>query len=253
VRVLGLGAMLCVAGAIADGATPREIAHRIVATYPHDRQAYTQGLVFAGGALYESTGLYGHSTLRRVDLKSGKARSIRPLAGHYFAEGLTAFGDRLVQLTWRSGTGFVYRRADLAPAGTFHYTTEGWGLTHDGRNLIMSDGSATLTFLDPARFTEVRRVDVRDANGPVALLNELEYVGGSIYANVWQSPRILRIDPASGRVTGFIDLSELVARARRDPNADVLNGIAYIPGSGRLLVTGKRWANLYAIELESRP
>jgi glutamine cyclotransferase len=244
---------LFLALALADTPVPVEIGYRIVATYPHDRQAYTQGLVYAGGALYESTGLYGRSSVRRVDLKSGRPLAIRPLAPHYFGEGLTAFEDRLIQLTWQSGTAFVYARASLRAIAEFRYTTQGWGLTHDGEHLIMSDGSDSLVFLDAQRFNEVRRIHVHDARGPVEYLNELEYIGDSIFANVWQSPRILRIDPQSGRVTGFIDLSELVNRMRREPSSDVLNGIAYIPGSGRLLITGKQWPYLYAIELEKPP
>ena len=238
--------------AAADGDAPVEIGYSVVATYPHDRGAFTQGLVYAGGALYESTGLYGRSSVRRVHMKTGTPELVRPLAAQYFGEGLTAFGERLIQLTWHSGKAFVYRRGDLQPIGEHRYATNGWGLTHDGRHLIMSDGSATLYFLDPDRFTEVRRLEVRDHLGPVTFLNELEYVGGDIFANVWRSSRILRIDAASGRVTGFIDLSALAAPMEREPSADVLNGIAYIPGSGRLLVTGKQWPYLYAIEL-TRP
>ena len=239
--------MACVAAA--DTTAPAEIGYSVVATYPHDGNAFTQGLVYAGGALYESTGLYGRSSLRRVNLESGVPELIRPLAAQYFAEGLTAFGDRLIQLTWRSGTAFVYARGDLRLLGRFRYATEGWGLTQDGEHLIMSDGSATLYFLDPVRFTEVRRIQVRDHRGPVKFLNELEFVGGDIFANVWRSPRIVRIAPDSGRVTGVIDLSALVDRLRREPSTDVLNGIATIPGSGRLLITGKLWPSLYAIEL----
>jgi glutamine cyclotransferase len=232
-----------------DGGAPVAIAYKVVATYPHDRGAFTQGLVYAGGALYESTGLYGRSSVRRIDLKSGTPELLRPLAAHYFGEGLTAFGERLIQLTWRSGRAFVYTREDLKPVGEYRYATRGWGLTQDGESLIMSDGSATLYFLDPSRFSEVRRIQVRDHHGPVKFLNELEFVGGNIFANVWQSPRILRIDAESGRVTGFIDLSALVARMESEPSADVLNGIAYIPGSGRFLITGKQWPKLYAIKL----
>jgi len=233
-----------------DDAAPARIAYTVVATYPHDRLAYTQGLVFADGALYESTGLYGRSTVRRVNLKTGRPELIRPLAPHQFGEGLTAFGDRLIQLTWRSGTALIYTRRDIRRSGQFRYGTEGWGLTHDGEHLIMSDGSATLYFLDPITFSQVRRVEVRDDRGPVRFLNELEFVGGQVFANVWQSSNVLRIDPASGRVTGIIDLSELVARMGTEPSADVLNGIAYIPGSGRLLVTGKQWPRIYAITLD---
>ena len=227
------------------------IGYSVVATYPHDPLAYTQGLVFVGGALYESTGLYGRSTVRRVDLETGRAELVRSLAPHQFGEGLTAFGDRLIQLTWRSGTALVYSRRDIRFTESLPYDTEGWGLTHDGEHLIMSDGSATLYFRDPTTFAEVRRVQVRDHEGPVASLNELEFVGGQIFANVWQSPKVVRIDPRTGHVTGIIDLSALVEETRHEPGADVLNGIAYIPGSGRFLVTGKRWPRLYAIVLES--
>jgi glutaminyl-peptide cyclotransferase len=247
--VLALAGLLVAGAAAAEITAPAAIGYSVVATYPHDKNAFTQGLVYVGGALYESTGLYGRSSLRRVDLNSGRPEAIRTLDARYFGEGLTAFGDRLIQLTWRSGTGFVYARRDLSPLGQFRYPTEGWGLTQDGKNLIMSDGSATLYFLDPDRFTEVRRIQVRDHRGPVKLLNELEFVGGVIFANVWQSPRIVRIDADSGRVTGTIDLSALANRMRRDPSTDVLNGIAYIPGSGRLLITGKLWPSLYAIKL----
>jgi len=236
------------ASAVAD-ATP-ELRYRVVATYPHDPRASTQGLVYVAGALYESTGLYGRSSVRRVDLASGRPLEIRPLAGHHFGEGLTAFDDRLIQLTWRSGRGFVYQRDSLERVAEFRYSTQGWGLTHDGARLIMSDGSATLYFLDADSFSEVGRVEVRESGAPVRYLNELEYVGGSVFANVWQSARILRIDPKAGRVTGFVDLSALVARERRAPGIGVLNGIAHIPGSARLLITGKLWPHLYAIELE---
>ncbi len=247
---LALSGLLAAAVAAAnDTVAPPRIGYTIVATYPHDRLAYTQGLVFADGTLYESTGVYGRSTVRRVNLKTGKPDLIRPIPKHLFGEGLTAFGDRLIQLTWRSGTALIYARRDIRPSGQFRYDTEGWGLTHDGEHLIMSDGSATLYFLDPVTFSEVRRVDVRDHRGPVRFLNELEFVGGQVFANVWQSSDIVRIDPADGRVTGVIDLSELVARMATEPGADVLNGIAYIPGSGRLLVTGKQWPRLYAITL----
>ena len=236
-------------GAAADSAAPVEIGYSVVATYPHDPNAFTQGLVYAGGTLYESTGLYGRSSVRRVDLKSGKPELIRPLGRQYFGEGLTAFGHRLIQLTWRAGTAFVYTLGDLRLVGEFRYATRGWGLTHDGEHLIMSDGSANLIFLDPDRFTEIRRIQVRENGVPVKFLNELEFVGGDIFANVWQSPRILRIAPDSGQVTGFIDLSALVDRMARQASIDVLNGIAIIPGSGRLLITGKLWPSMYAIEL----
>lgn len=239
------------AAAEEDARPPARIGYSVVATYPHDRLAYTQGLVFAEGALYESTGLYGRSSVRRVHLESGRPELVRALAAHHFGEGLTAFGGRLIQLTWRAGEALVYSRRDLRPSGGFRYGTEGWGLTHDGEHLIMSDGSATLYFRDPVTFAEVRRITVRDPGGPVRFLNELEFVGGAIYANVWRTSNVARIDPVSGRVTGYVDLSALVARMRDEPGADVLNGIAYIPGSGRFLVTGKQWPRLFAIRLEA--
>ena len=238
------------AGSARAGDAAPPIGYRVVATYPHDARASTQGLVYVDGALYESTGLYGRSSVRRVDLASGRPEIVRPLAGHHFGEGLTAFDDRLIQLTWRSGRAFVYSRERLEPISEFRYATQGWGITHDGVHLIMSDGSATLYFLDAQHFTEQRRVEVRDDDAPVRYLNELEYVDGSVFANVWQSARILRIDPASGRVTGYVDLSALVEQAQRTPGTGVLNGIAHIPGSRRLLVTGKLWPHVYAIELE---
>ena len=247
--VLSMAMTLCAAAARADNAAPPVIGYSIVATYPHDAGAFTQGLVYADGALYESTGLHGRSSVRRVNLQSGAVEVMRALPRRYFGEGLTVFADRLIQLTWRAGVAFVYSRRDLHPVGEFRYATAGWGLTQDGRHLIMSDGSASLYFLDPVDFAELRRLEVRDDRGPVKLLNELEFVGGAIYANVWGSSRILRIDAQSGRVTGVIDLTALAERMRREPSSDVLNGIAYIPGSGRFLVTGKQWPLLFAITL----
>jgi len=252
-RVMAIALVVAMCGAAglvrADDAVPSAIGYSIVATYPHDARAFTQGLVYADGALYESTGLHGRSSVRRVDLESGAVQLIRRLPKRYFAEGLTAFDDRLIQLTWRAGVAFVYSRRDLHPVGEFRYATAGWGLTQDGRQLIMSDGSATLYFLDATNFSELRRLQVHDEHGPVSLLNELEFVGGAIFANVWGSSRILRIDAQSGRVTGFIDLSALAERMRDQPDSDVLNGIAYIPASGRFLVTGKQWPTLFAITL----
>jgi glutamine cyclotransferase len=237
----------------ADPAPPARLDYRVAATYPHDRDAYTQGLVYAGGVLYESTGLYGRSGVRRVELASGRILAERRLPARYFGEGLTLFADRLVQLTWRAGEAFVYDRKTLARVAARRYATEGWGLTHDGESLIMSDGSATLYFLDPGSFAERRRLQVFDDRGPVKRLNELEYVGSHVYANVWQTERIVVISPASGRVVAWIDLSGLLVDSDRQPVTDVANGIAYIPGSGRLLVTGKRWPKLFAIELETLP
>ena len=252
--VLGFSTLLLFAvEAWADPTPPVRLDYRVAATYPHAIDAYTQGLVYADGVLYESTGIYGRSSLRRVELATGKTLAMLRLPERYFGEGLTAFDDRLIQLTWRAGKALVYDRRRFTRIGESEYGTEGWGLTHDGEHLIMSDGSATLYFLDPVSFEEKRRIEVRDHRGPVSRLNELEYVGGSIYANVWQSQRIVLVSPESGHVTAWIDLSQLLPDSERGPTTDVLNGIAYIPGSGRLLVTGKRWPKLFAIEVAVPP
>ncbi len=223
--------------------------YRVINAYPHDPQAFTQGLAFDDGFLYEGTGLYGRSTLRKVELTSGKViRSLR-LAERFFGEGITVFGEHIIQLTWRSKLAFVYRKRDFQLQQSFPYPTEGWGLTHDGTRLILSDGTATLHFLDPRNFREIDRIEVFDDTGPVQGLNELEYVRGEIFANVWRSERIARIAPATGRVTGWIDLSGILPEQDRAAPVDVLNGIAYDPARGRLFVTGKLWPKLFEIEL----
>jgi glutamine cyclotransferase len=223
--------------------------YKVVDTYPHDPKAFTQGLAFDGGFLYEGTGLYGQSTLRKVELTSGKViRNVR-LPKRFFGEGIAVFGQQIIQLTWRSKLGFVYGKRDFELHQSFAYPTEGWGLTHDGTRLIMSDGTATLHFLDPRNFREIDRIEVFDETGPVPGLNELEYVRGEIYANVWRSDRIARIAPATGRVIGWIDLSGILPAQDRRARVDVLNGIAYDPARGRLFVTGKLWPKLFEIEL----
>lgn len=224
--------------------------YRIVNAFPHDPAAFTQGLVYADGVLYEGTGLHGQSSLRRVDLESGVVLKRRELPRQFFGEGLTVWKDRILQLTWRSQVGFVYDRQSFEPAGKFNYSTEGWGLTHDGRRLIMSDGTSTLYFLDPDSFEETGQVTVHDDEGPVIRLNELEYVKGEIYANIWRTDRIARIDPASGRVLGWIDLHGLLSAEEQSGPEDVLNGIAYDLVKERLFVTGKRWPKLFEIELQ---
>jgi len=221
----------------------------IVNTYPHDPEAFTQGLVFENGVLYESTGLQGRSSVRKVDVKTGSVLQMRRLPAQLFGEGVTVFGDRLIQLTWQSGVGLVYEKKSFRLLKEFTYATEGWGLTHDGRRLIMSDGTATLRFLEPQTFKELGSIAVFDRNGPVGGLNELEYVRGEVFANVWPTSRIARIDPASGRVLAWIDLEALARRhTTMNPHA-VLNGIAYDPRADRLFVTGKLWPNLYEIKL----
>jgi len=224
--------------------------YRIVKTYPHDPEAFTQGLVYVDGVLYEGTGLNGRSSLRRVDLESGRVLQRRDLAREYFGEGIAVFGKRIIQLTWQSRVGFVYDRESFALQRQFSYPTEGWGLTHDGKSLIMSDGTATLRWLDPETFAETRSLEVRDQNGPVVRLNELEFIRGEIYANIWLTDRIARIDPQTGRVTGWIDLRGLLSPAERQSSADaVLNGIAYDAANDRLFVTGKLWPKLFEITL----
>jgi glutamine cyclotransferase len=225
------------------------LGYRIVNTYPHDPRAFTQGLVFADGVLYEGTGLRGQSSLRKVNLKTGNILRVRQISAHFFGEGITIYGNRVIQLTWRAKVGFVYDRQTFQLLDTFNYLTEGWGITHDGRSLIMSDGTSTLYFLDPQTFREVGRLEVHTRDGPVSRLNELEYVQGEIYANVWKTDRIARISPQTGEVVGWINLEGLLRPEDRNSRIDVLNGIAYDVKNDRLFVTGKLWPKLFEIEL----
>lgn len=222
--------------------------YRVVNTYPHDPQAFTQGLEYYNGYLYESTGLEGQSTLRKVELRTGRVLQRHRLPSEIFAEGITRFGDRIYQLTWRNGICFVYDRDTFRADTEFRYSGEGWGLTNDGTSLIMSDGSDTLVFRDPSNFAEVRRLQVRADGMPVRDLNELEYIEGEIWANVWQTDLIARISPKTGEVVAWVDLSGLLPEADRK-NADVLNGIAYDKQNKRIFVTGKLWNKLFEIEL----
>ena len=215
--------------------------------YAHDTSAFTEGLVYTGGTLYESTGLYGSSTLRQVDLKTGSVLRSVSVAPQYFAEGMTLFQGKIFQLTWQSQTALVYDHATLATIGQFFYSGEGWGLTHDDQQLIMSDGTNQIRFVDPATFRTTRTISVYDEQGaPLTNINELEYVNGEIYANVWLTNWVIRIDPASGRLLGRIDFTGLLPPGT---SADVLNGIAYDAGSGHLLVTGKLWPSLFEVRL----
>lgn len=224
-------------------------SYTIVNTYPHDRQAFTQGLVYADGVLYEGTGRYGQSTLRRVELETGTVLQQVALDAQYFGEGIALFNDTIFQLTWQSNIGFTYARDSFERLGEFTYPTEGWGLAHDGERLIMSDGSATLFFRDPATFAEIGQVQVTDAGSPVTRLNELEDIQGEVYANIWQTDRVARIDPQTGHVTAWVDLAGLLSPEDRQPPVDVLNGIAYDPATDRLFVTGKLWPKLFEIDL----
>jgi len=226
-------------------------SYRVVHTYPHDRSAFTQGMAFHDGYLYEGTGMEGRSVVRRVRLETGEVMQEVPLDRQYFGEGIAITGEKLIQLTWTSGIGFVYDRSTFSLLTSFRYQGQAWGLTSDGRHLIMSDGSAKLRFWDPQSFAEVRHMEVRDQGRPVTNLNELEVVEGEIFANVWQSERIARISPADGRVLGWIDLSGLLSVAERE-GTDVLNGIAYDREGRRLFVTGKWWPQLFEIEIRPK-
>jgi glutaminyl-peptide cyclotransferase len=233
----------------AEPALPGVQPVTVVATLPHDSTAFTEGLFIQNGQLFESTGEEGSSGFRRADLQTGEILAQRDLPMPYFGEGIVGWKDRIVQLTWKDGKGFVYRASDFAPVGSFTYAGEGWGLTHDGRSIIMSDGTATLRFLDPDTMKPQRTLAVTAHGCPVAKLNELEWINGEIWANIWQSDLIARIDPESGRVTGFVDVSAL-----GPPTADedeVANGIAHDPATGKVYVTGKMWPQLYQVTLGS--
>ena len=223
--------------------------YSVVHAYPHDPDAYTQGLIYHDGFLYESTGLNGRSSLRRVVLETGQVVQQRPLNREYFAEGLTDWGPRLFQLTWQSHVGFIYDLTSFELQQSFPLTGEGWGLTHDEKALIVSDGSNLLRFLDPESYQEIKRVAVSDAGTPVKNLNELEYVRGQIYANVWHTDRIAMITPVTGNVAGWIDLSGLMSVGYGLDAEAVLNGIAYDSERNRLFVTGKRWPKLFEISI----
>ncbi|MCX5821283.1 MAG: glutaminyl-peptide cyclotransferase [Deltaproteobacteria bacterium] len=226
--------------------------YRVVNVYPHDRQAYTQGLIWCDGFLYEGTGLNGASSLRKVRLETGRVVEQHSLDRQYFGEGITEWGGRLLQLTWNSNLGFIYDRSGLKVRGTFRYKGEGWGLTHDRDRLIMSDGTATLRFFDPKTLRETGRLNVQSGGAPLTDLNELEFVRGEIFANVYRTDLIARISPQTGAVTGWIDLRGLLPEADRRIPVDVLNGIAYDAGGNRLFVTGKLWPKLFEIELFRR-
>ena len=224
--------------------------YRVIHTYPHDPTAFTQGLVYQDGIFYEGTGLRGQSTLRKVDPASGKVLTGVRLPERYFGEGIAIVGDRLFQLTWQEQVGFIYDKKSFELVGTWSYAGEGWGLTTDGTRLIMSDGTSQLRFLDPATQAELGRVDVVDAAGaPVVRLNELEVVEGEVWANIWQTDRIARIDPSTGHVLGWIDLTGLLPAEDRTQRVDVLNGIAYDPATRRIFVTGKWWPKVFEIEV----
>jgi glutamine cyclotransferase len=232
----------------ADAVAP-VFGYAVQRTYPHDANAFTQGLEYLDGYLYEGTGLNGRSSIRKVNLETGKVVRQRDIPREYFGEGITIWKSALIELTWQSQVAFVYDRDTFQPRRMFNYMGEGWGLTHDASNLIMSDGTADLRFLDPETFKERRRVTVIDGGRPVPRLNELEYVKGQVFANIYTTDDIVRIDPVSGRVLGRIDLRGLLTDS---PAADVLNGIAYDQAGDRLFVTGKLWPKLFEIKIRPR-
>ena len=218
--------------------------------WPHDREAFTQGLVFRNGSLLESTGLNGQSSLREVELATGRVLKRVALPQVYFAEGLAVIGSQAYQVTWQNRTGFVYDADTFARQKEFSFDGEGWGLTTDGSALILSDGTSRLRFLDPSTFQLTRTLEVTRAGEPLDRLNELEYIHGEIFANIWQTDEVVRIDPASGRVRGRVDFSGLLSQNERRADTDVLNGIAYDAKSDRLFITGKRWPKLFEVRLK---
>jgi glutaminyl-peptide cyclotransferase len=226
---------------------PAALDTRVLTTYPHDPQAYTQGLLLHDGKLYESAGRYGVSSLREVERSTGRVLRSVPIASNYFAEGLALVGERLIQLTWQEHVAFEYDRATFSRLGQFTYSTAGWGICYDGTRLVMSDGSDTLYFRDPATFAVIGQVSVTVNGQPRAALNELECVGAEVFANIWVTDTIVRIDPRSGAVTAVINASGLLAPAER-ASADVLNGIAYDASRGTFLITGKLWPKLFEVQ-----
>jgi glutaminyl-peptide cyclotransferase len=224
------------------------LGYRIVHVYPHDRDAFTQGLQYLDGVLYEGTGLVGRSSIRRVALDTGRVEQKRNVPAPYFGEGITVWKNDLIELTWQSHVAFVYDRATFAPKKQFSYPGEGWGLTHDGANLIMSDGTDELRVLDPVTFAEKRRIKVTAAGAPLRNLNEIEVVKGEIFANVWQTDYLARISPATGKVSAYVDLRGLLSPEER-AGTDVLNGVAYDAEHDRLFITGKLWPKLFEIKV----
>jgi glutaminyl-peptide cyclotransferase len=255
--LLIFSASVFVFGTQKSAISPGSYGYRVVKSYPHDPLAFTQGLIYLDGYLYESTGLPGRSSVRKVEIETGRVLQQYAVLPEYFAEGLTDWGSNLLQLTYQTHTGFVYDRMTLKLKSSFPYSGEGWGLTHDTRRLIMSDGSSSLRFWDPSTFGETGRITVRDHGLPVNDLNELEYVHGEIYANVWHTDRIARISPATGDVVGWIDMKNLLKSGEISPSTPmageaVLNGIAYDESKDRLFVTGKLWPRLFEVKIVPR-
>jgi glutaminyl-peptide cyclotransferase len=238
---------------LVSGSPAQIYSYTVRNTYPHDANAYTQGLIYNDNCLFEGTGLYGQSTLRKVKLNTGEILKVFNLPSNVFGEGITTFNNKIIQITWREQVAFLYDKESFSQLNKFYYPMkEGWGITNDGTNLIMSDGSATLYFLDKEYFTEVGRLEVCDDKGPVERLNELEYIEGEIWANVYTTDTIVRINPKNGVVTGKIDMSGLLKPADRAQNSEVLNGIAYDLQGKKIFVTGKNWPKLFEITVQQK-
>lgn len=252
-----LAVLLLVAPAVAAAQAPSSSLERapiqsyeVVASFPHDSGAFTEGLFVQDGVLYESSGLEGRSDIRKVDLATGKVLQKRDLDAKYFGEGIIAWKGKLIELTWRDQIGFIYDLKTFEPKGSFAYPGEGWALTHDGKRIIMSDGTAQLRFLDPDTLKETGRVTVTDGGGEINNLNEIEWIDGEVWANIWQTDWIARIDPVTGKVKAWVDMTGLLSAVDRTGREDVLNGIAYDAATKRVLVTGKFWPKLYEIRVK---
>lgn len=253
-RLLAIGLAATLMLATQRSTEPRVLpvsGYTVVRVYPHDPGAFTQGLQYVDGFLYEGTGLNGRSSIRKVKLETGEVVQKRDVARAYFGEGITVWKSELIQLTWQSNVAFVYDKATFEPRRSFKYKGEGWGLTHDGTNLIMSDGTNELRVLDPTTFAERRRIKVTAVGMPLPRLNELEFMKGEILANVWTTDSIARVSPDTGRVTGYIDLHGLLT-PQEQASVDVLNGIAYDAQGDRLFVTGKLWPKVFEIKVGAR-
>ncbi|MCK5606391.1 glutaminyl-peptide cyclotransferase [Candidatus Pacearchaeota archaeon] len=248
VCIITLSAQKISAGEQISDQAPPVYSYKIISKYNHDSNAFTQGLCFSDNLLYEGTGLYGNSRLTARTL-DGRILASEKLPNHLFGEGITVLGEKIIQLTWKSGIGFVYDQHNLRVEKFFRFSTEGWGITHDGKFLIMSNGSHTLFFIDPSTYKLHRQIIVRDNNKPVTLLNELEYIENEVWANIWKDSRIARINPETGKVVGWIDLSPMVAQYAPPGGDNVLNGIAYDNEKKRIIVTGKRWPYLFEIQV----
>jgi glutamine cyclotransferase len=247
---LAIGAWAIVRGGSGTAQTAAGAGYEVLARYPHDTGAYTQGLFFDDGFLIEGTGIRGRSSLRRVEIETGTVVEELALPAEYFGEGVASIGNRIFQLTWTSGLGFIYDKDTFRQVGQFRYPGEGWGLTTDGDSLILSDGTSSLRFLDPTSFVEQRRVEVRQGTRPVTQLNELEFINGEVYANIWFSNRIVRISPETGDVLGELDLTPLRGEVRLSSSEAVLNGIAYDAATNRVFVTGKLWPTLFVLRVD---